>query len=166
MKKLFHFIDHFEENLLFFLLPFMCIVIFISTFCRFTKLLIIPWGEELARYCMVWIIFLGIGAAAKHGEHFSVTAVTGALPKNIQNILTVVRSLILVGFNLFVAWYCIIIIQNQMMMQQVTPSLKWPMWVIYAAIPVGSLLMAIRYTIHSVHEIRDRSAQNQGGAEE
>lgn len=164
MKKMLHFIDHFEENLLFFLLPFMCVVIFVTTFARFTKTFMIPWGEELARYCMVWIIFLGVGAAAKRGEHFSVTAVTGALPSRVQNLLTVLRNIILVGFNLFVAWFCMKIFQNQMMMQQVTPSLKWPMWLIYAAIPVGSVLMAIRYTTHSIQEIRSKT--DVGGGEQ
>lgn len=154
MKKILKMLDNMEENILSLLLPIMCIVIFVATFCRYTKIVTISWAEEFARYCMVWIIFLGISVAAKKGEHFFVSALVFALPKKIQNIVAILKIVLLMGFNGFVGFYCIKIIENQMMMEQVTPSLKWPMWIIYMAIPIGLSLMAIRYMIHTIGEIR------------
>lgn len=163
MKKILDFLDNIEDKLLYILLPFMCVVIFIATFCRFTKIIALPWSEELARYCMVWIIFLGIGSAAKTGGHFCVEAITMVLPKTFRNILSVIRVVIVGAFNLFVSFYAMKIVQNQIMMQQVTPSLKWPMWMIYAAIPIGCILMTIRYGWFTYKEMVGNRKNNNGG---
>jgi len=159
MNNLLKRLDNFEEYFLSFLLPFMCVVIFVSTFCRFTNIIIIPWAEELARYCMIWILFLGASAAAKRGEHFCVTAFTMLLPQKFQKALVVVRMLLMMGFTLFVCRFCIVILQNQMMMGQVTPSLKIPMWIMYTAVLVGGVLMLFRYTVHGIQELRDNKGQ-------
>ena len=154
MKNLLKRLNNIEEYLLAFLLPFMCITIFIATFCRFTNLFIITWAEELARYCMVWILFVGISAAAKKGEHFCVTAFTMMMPKKLQSALSVVRIFLMTGFTLFVGRFCIVILKNQMMMGQVTPSLHWPMWTMYTAVLIGTSAMLIRYTVYAIRELR------------
>ena len=159
MKNLFKRLNNFEEYLLAFLLPFMCTIIFVSTFCRFTNILIIPWAEELARYCMIWILFLGASASAKRGEHFCVTAFTILMPQTVQKALIVVRIILMTGFMLFVSRFCIFILKNQMMMGQVTPSLKWPMWVMYTAVLVGCVCMLARYIVHGIHEFRASKEQ-------
>ena len=151
--------NNIEECLLAFLLQFMCIVIFIATFLRFTNLFIITWAEELARYCMIWILFVGISAAAKKGEHFCVTAFTLLMPKTVQRTLIVVRMILMSGFTLFVGRFCIVILKNQMMMGQVTPSLHWPMWLMYTAVLVGCVAMMLRYTVHGIKELRSMNGQ-------
>jgi len=160
-NKLLARLNNFEEYILAVLLPFMCLVIFVSTFFRFTNLMVIPWAEELARYCMIWILFFGISAAAKRGEHFCVTVLVRALPNVCQKVLTVVRMLLMAGFTVFVGWFCIFILRHQMMMGQITPSLRWPMWTMYSAVLIGCALMLIRYTVHGIQELRADSEQQQ-----
>jgi len=161
MNKLLSRLNNFEEYVLAFLLPFMCITIFVSTFFRFTNLMIIPWAEELARYCMIWILFFGISAAAKRGEHFCVTVFVRLLPQNIQKVLTVVRMVLMTGFTLFVSRFCIFVLQNQMRMGQITPSLQWPMWTMYSAVLIGCILMLIRYVAFGIQELRAEPGQQQ-----
>jgi len=159
MKNLLKRLNNIEEYLLAFLLPFMCLVIFVSTFLRFTNVFVITWAEELARYCMIWILFVGISAAAKKGEHFCVTAFTLLMPKTVQRILIVVRIFLMTGFTLFVGRFCIVILKNQMMMGQITPSLKWPMWLMYTAVLIGCVAMLIRYTVHGISDLRSNKKQ-------
>jgi len=154
MKNVLKRLNNIEEYLLAFLLPFMCVVIFVATFVRFTNLFIITWAEELARYCMIWILFVGISAAAKKGEHFCVTAFILFMPPKLQRALIVVRMILMTGFTLFVTRFCIVILKNQMMMGQITPSLKWPMWLMYTAVLAGCVAMTIRYVVHGVLEFR------------
>jgi TRAP-type C4-dicarboxylate transport system permease small subunit len=59
MKKVLDFFENFEEKSLSVILSAMVITIFIATFFRFTKIMIIPWAEELARYLMIWLVFFG-----------------------------------------------------------------------------------------------------------
>ena len=159
MNKLLKRLNNFEEYALAVLLPAMCIVIFINTFMRFSNILIIPWAEELARYMMIWILFFGISAVAKRGEHFCVMAFVMFLPMSIQKIISVLRMILMIGFTLFVARFCIVILKNQMMMGQVTPSLYWPMWTMYTAVLVGCVLMMIRYVVFGILELRGVKSQ-------
>ena len=154
MKNVLKRLNNIEEYLLAFLLPFMCVVIFAATFLRFSNVFVITWAEELARYCMIWILFVGISAAAKKGEHFCVTAFILMMPKSVQRILIVVRVFLMTGFTLFVGRFCIVILKNQMMMGQVTPSLHWPMWCMYTAVLIGTVAMMVRYTLYAVKELR------------
>ena len=159
MKNLLKRLNNIEEYLLAFLLPFMCVVIFVSTFLRFTNVFVITWGEELARYCMIWILFVGISAAAKKGEHFCVTAFILFMPHKLQRALIVVRMILMTGFTLFVTRFCIVILKNQMMMGQITPSLKWPMWLMYTAVLIGCISMLIRYVVFGILELRGNQGQ-------
>lgn len=162
MKKAWNIFNRIEDAVIGLLLPLMCAVIFIATVCRIVGLPVITWSEELARYCMIWIVFIGVSAAARSGSNFSVTAVIGFLPKSVANVVAVLRIILVVGFNLFTSVYAFDIIQLQLLMGQVTPSLKWPMWIIYAAIPIGCIGMAIRYTVHTVQEMRGITTEEGG----
>jgi len=153
MDKILKYLNNFEEYVIAALLPFMCILICIATFSRFTNLFIITWAEELTRYCMIWLTYFGIGAAAKRGEHFCVTAFTELLPLAMQKILIVVRMLLMITFTIVVARFAFVILNNQINMGQVTPSLRWPMWMIYSVIPIGCIIMTIRYTIHATMQL-------------
>ena len=137
----------------------MCVTIFVATFMRFTNIIVIPWAEELARYMMIWILFFGISAAAKKGEHFCVTAFVILLPKRFQKVISVIRMILMIGFMLFASRFCLIILKNQMMMGQVTPSLFWPMWCVYSGVLVGCVCMMVRYVIHGVMELRGSGNQ-------
>ena len=153
MKKLSTYLDNLEENIITVLLPAMCLLVFASTFFRYTKLLIIPWAEELARYLMVWIVFLGVGTAAKKGSHFAVEVFVKAWPARVQKGFMIARFLIVTVFCAMVIKISITIAKAQMMMEQISPALKLPMWIPYSAIPIGCLLMIIRSAqqIYSEH---------------
>ena len=155
MKKFLNFIDNFEEKILTILLPIMVIVVFAATFFRFTKLMIIPWSEELARYIMVWIIFLGIGVGAKTNSHFTVDNLVNALPKSTHKAFFIIRSAIIIGFCGVIIYISIGFINSLMSMGQVSPSLQIPMWIAYAAVPVGMVLMIVRTIQYVVRKFKE-----------
>lgn len=144
MKKVLDFLDNFEERAITVILPLMVFVVFMATFFRFTKLMIIPWSEELARYLMVWTVFLGIGVGAKNNAHFTVDNFVNALPKSTHKISFLLRTVIIVGFCGFMTYVSVGLIQKLAAMGQKTPALQLPTWLIYSAIPVGLTLMVIR----------------------
>jgi len=161
MDKVLKHLNNFEEHVLAFLLPVMCVTICIATFARYTNLFIITWAEELTRYCMVWLTYFGIGAAAKRGEHFCVTAFTELLPPALQKVLNVVRMVLMITFTVFVARYGLVILRNQINMGQVSPSLKWPMWLVYSVIPIGCIVMTIRYIIHGTMQLLGKKSRQE-----
>ena len=161
MGKMLKHLNDFEEHILAFLLPVMCITICIATFSRFTNIFIITWAEELTRYCMVWMTYFGISAAAKRGEHFCVTVFADMLPVAFQKVISVIRMILLLVFTFVVTKYGFTILENQLGMKQISPSLNWPMWGVYSVIIIGSVLMTIRYTIFETRQLLGKKAQQE-----
>lgn len=153
MKKFFEGLKKAEEILMVGLMIIMCVIIFVATVARFTNLFVISWAEELARYCMIWIIFLGVGVAAQNGEHFCVEALNLFLPEKVLKVISVLNAVLVMGFNFLAAYFGMTIVQRQITGGQITPSLNWPMWIIYMAIPIGLVLMAVSYAYHTYKKV-------------
>lgn len=159
MKKFIKKIERIQDILLVSLLIIMCLVIFLATVGRFTKLFAIIWAEEFARYCMIWIIFIGIGVAGKRGEHFSVEVLDMLLSKKSLKIINIIKTVLVIVFNLFASGWAIKIIRYQILTNQVTPTLHWPIWIMYLAIPVGLILMAIQYGYYEFSKFKNNRVE-------
>lgn len=147
------FLGNFEESAITVLLPLMVVTIFVATFGRYSGWFLLPWAEELARYLMIWVVFLGIGAGAKRNSHFVVEVLQILLPESCHKFLRVFTTLF-VTFFMGVLIYCSFQLINRVMsMGQVSPSLHIPIWTVYIAIPIGCLLMAFRTIQYCVKDL-------------
>ena len=126
------------------LFPLMVIVVFVATCVRYLTVMSLPWAEEVARYSMVWIAYIGASLGIKHNAHLGVEAVLLLLPQGTRKYFDYLRYLIIILFNVLIAYYTFQIIQSQISTEQVSPSLRIPMWFAYGAVPVGAVLMAWR----------------------
>lgn len=122
----------------------MTIIVFISTMFRYFKLGSIPWSEELARYLMVWIAYIGASLGIKRNAHLGVEIVVNMLPEKLKIVSQYIRVAIILTFNFLIIIFSYKIMNHQINMGQLSPALAMPIWVAYLAIPVGSLLMIIR----------------------
>ena len=103
---------------------------------------------------MVWIVFLGVGTAAKKGSHFAVEVFVKSLPLKAQKAFSILRLAIVSGFCFVVIKIATNVMKAQMVMEQISPGLRIPMWIPYLAVPVGCSLMVLRSIQHMVVEIR------------
>ena len=62
------------------LLAAMAIIIFANVVLRYTTSQSIDWAEEVSRYLMVWLTFLGAGPVLRYGGHIAVENLQDALP--------------------------------------------------------------------------------------
>ena len=137
-------LDNIEEYILLVLFPLMVIVVFVATCVRYLTVMSQPWAEEVARYSMVWIAYIGASLGIKRNAHLGVEAVLLLLPQGTRKYFDYLRYLIIILFNVLIAYYTFQIIQSQISTEQVSPSLRIPMWFAYGAVPVGAVLMAWR----------------------
>ncbi len=150
MKKV---IDNFEEFFLAVFLLAMVIIVFVNTVGRYTGWFSIDWAEESARYMMIWLVFLGISAAAKKNAHFAVGAIFMVTPVKVH---IPIRAFILIMVLVFTVTATALGFKystNLYNMGQTSPALSIPMWVMYGAIPVGCCLMAIRSIQYFVDQL-------------
>lgn len=142
VKKIF---NNIEEYIVIVLLTIMTVVVFWQVVCRFILKVSLPWSEELSRYILVWTSFLGASIGVKRGAHIGVEAFVMILPKSMKVAAKYLGIILSVIFCIVVFNGSLGIIQKQMMTHQVSPAMQIPMWWAYAALPAGSLLMAVRF---------------------
>jgi len=139
------------------LLVFLCLVVFAQVFFRYVVQYSLPWTEEIARYIMVWITFLGAALAVERGAHPKVVAFVSALPENIQKVVNVFAHLISILFYSLVVYYgYYICILNWI---QPSPILRIPMGIIFIVFPISGLLLILNTTL-KIYEIIKKGEYN------
>lgn len=153
------FLDRFENYAIIVLLSLMTILVFIATMARYVFFFPITWGEEAARYMMVWLAYIGASAGLKRGSHLGVEAFVSSLPRKWHWVLDALRYLIIILFNVLVIIFAAQILRNQKATGQISPALEIPIYFAYAAVPVGIGLMTIRAVQKLIEVIAARDRQ-------
>ncbi|WP_111735444.1 TRAP transporter small permease [Roseovarius amoyensis] len=101
----------------------------------------LPWADEVARYLMIWMTFVGAGLALRRGGHVAISNLQDVLPTRAQIILRTGIVLALLAFFIFM----IVTGQEYMtrMQYQKTPALRLPFIYVYAAMPIGFALLGV-----------------------
>ena len=128
----------------------MTIVIFAATITRYTALTVIPWSEELARYLMIWLGLIGAGSVARDGGHFGVDIVVKAVPEKARKMLYVLQAIIITGFCAYAGWFGVKNVIGQYSMGQKSPAMQIPMYLLYAAVPLGSFSVMVQNLIYYI----------------
>lgn len=101
----------------------------------------LPWSEELARYCFVWIVFLGGAVGLSRGIHLGVDLLVNKLPKPMQRGMAALTSLLIGAFAVTVIYASFPVISMNMF--QRSPALGVQMSYIYIAIPISMGLILL-----------------------
>jgi TRAP-type transport system small permease protein len=123
------------------LLAIMAVLVFGNVILRYVFGISLSWVEELTRYMMIWLAWLGAGLALREGAHIAIDALQTALPEVGGRLLRSVVLLAMIGFFGALAWlgwrY------SMFAWRQQTAVLRLPAGLVYLAIPVGSVLMLL-----------------------
>ena len=158
MKKTTDIIFKIERWICAYLIAQIMIVMFVATIGRYTKLFTLPWSEELTRYTMVWLVFIGSGIGCYSGMHFNVDILVEKMGPTGKKICLFLRMVVIYAFCIFTTIYGFNIVKRQFIGGQISPALKLPMWIMYSAVPIGCILILLHYTGYSkvlLQEIRD-----------
>lgn len=95
--------------------------------------------EEVSRYSFIWASMLGAGICVSRYSHPNVSFLADILKgkaKMLQELFVQIMIAIM-GLILIVQGYNMV----QITLNQFSPTLKVPMWIIYLAIPVGGIII-------------------------
>ncbi len=139
------YLNNIEEYILLILFPLMVIDVFVATVARYFNLFPMFWGEELARYIMIFLAYTGAGLAMKHGAHVSVSFLVDKIKsKEVRFGFDIFRISTILLFTSMIIIMITKIIFALSEMGQTSPALFIPIWIVYAAVPFGMLLVSIR----------------------
>ncbi len=136
--------ENLEAKLLMILSSVMVIVISLQVFMRHVMGSSLSWSEELARFCFIWLVYIGISYGVKKQRHIKVDVLLVILKDKPKLILNIVANILFLGFAIFAIIYGYSISQQLLGFGQTSAGLKVPMGLVYMATPVGMSLTAIR----------------------
>jgi TRAP-type transport system small permease protein len=113
--------------------------VILSVFFRYVLNDALSWTDEVARYLMIWIAWIGAGPAIRQGGHIAVDLLVTRLPAPIGRIVTVLGQLAAIAFLGVVLFYSLSLMGRMGM--QTTAALGISMQFPYAGMPVGAALM-------------------------
>jgi TRAP-type C4-dicarboxylate transport system permease small subunit len=105
----------------------------------------IVWGDEIVRYSLIWMTFVGAAMATKENQHISVDVIDQVLPRRGQKVLNWLVDAVVIAFMAFFIFYGIRMTDFQRGMFGET--LSWFSYAyVYVSIPIGAFF-TILYTI-------------------
>ena len=121
------------------LMAAIAILTLAQVFWRYVLEQPLQWSEEVARYCFVWVTFLGAAALMRLPEgHPVIDALHHAVGARARWAMEIASKLITVAGSLAIAAGGLRL--SQLQWHQLSPSLEFPMAFVYLAMFVGPLI--------------------------
>lgn len=135
----------------------MTIVIFIITtltvFTRYVLNIVPSWSEEIPRYLLVWITYLGAGLAIKFKEHISLDVFFNLMPLRARQVghfflngLVAIVAVIMVVYGIGLVNHF-----GEDLMESIPVTNFW----LYLAMPVSGTLMLLYLVQDTWKRVRD-----------
>lgn len=127
----------------------MAILVAVQVFFRYVLNQSLFWSEELARYLLVWLTFLGASCAYYRRVHPGVDVLYDRMPASMRKGCEVVIHLASIGL------FGVMIVYGYQFAHfvrlQTTPALQLPKWLVMGIIPVSGLV----FLIHAISFLLD-----------
>lgn len=166
MKKILEFMDKYlEETLCVTLMSIMTIIIFIQVIMRYVFHNSLSWSEELARYCFIWLIYIGIAYGCKCMKHIKIDAALKLFPDKIKPYVVIIGELLVIVFAAYIVVTGLELTYKQWLFGKTSPALGLPLQYINLAPVVGFALVIIRqiqavwYRVARLHHIEKEEVE-------
>jgi TRAP-type C4-dicarboxylate transport system permease small subunit len=133
------------------ILAAMAAMVFANVALRFLTDHSILWVEEVSRYLMIWLTFLGAGLVLRYGGHVGVDTLQEALPRNAAWIRAAIFVLLLAFFATML-WLGVR--YSMVTWGQTTPVMQIPIGVVYLALPIGFALLIVHLLLMAASYVR------------
>lgn len=133
----------------------MALIVAVQVFCRYVLNQSLFWSEELARFLLVWLTFLGASTAYYRKVNPGIDFLYLRLPpflRKISSIFTHLASMalfiVMVIYGYQFAWFVRL---------QISPALQIPKWIVLSIIPISGAILMFHAATLLVEELREDS---------
>jgi TRAP-type C4-dicarboxylate transport system permease small subunit len=144
---------HFEDWLAFTLFWALAGIVFLQFFTRYVLNDSLAWTEEIARYGLMALTFLGGAVVTRRNNHIAVALLPNLLPAGYARALLASAELVTLGFFALIAYFSVLILERMQYQRMTVVDL--PMSLVYGAIAVGCFLMLTRQALRVWRNARD-----------
>jgi TRAP-type C4-dicarboxylate transport system permease small subunit len=137
-------VEHHPEDWLAFVIFWsLAFIVFLQFFTRYVLNDSLAWTEEIARYGLMWIVFIGGAMVTRRNTHIAVELLSNVMkPGPLRAALLALVDLVKLAFIGLLAYLSITIIER-MGIQRMTVfdlSMSW----VYGGVALGCFLMLFR----------------------
>ncbi|KGR77934.1 TRAP transporter small permease [Ureibacillus sinduriensis] len=146
--------NNIERVTLLILLAVMTIVTVLQVFMRYVMENSLSWSEELARFCFIWLVYIGISYGVKRAKHVRVEAILSILKRRGKFVINQIANVLFLYFAIYATYYGFSIVNTIQTTGQTAPALGISMSIMYLGMPIGMLLTIIRLVQRIIYETK------------
>jgi len=117
----------------------LAVVVFYQVFTRYVMNDAAGWTEEIARYLLIAITFLGGAMAVRRGTHIQVDFVYRFVPQKAGRALAIAVDVVRVAFFGYASWLTVLLMQR--IGSQRMAIVELPIGLVFGAMLAGFVLM-------------------------
>lgn len=115
-------------------------------------------SDEVQVYLVIWSVLLALGLVTAANRHVKADLFLGMFRQTTQNRLHAFSDMLGLAFSLLLAGYGAAVTWQTYDFGDVSiTSLRFPLWIYAAALPVGALLMGFRYALLLSQRFREKN---------
>lgn len=126
----------------------MLLLVVLQVFLRYVFHMPLAWTDEISRYLMTWLVFIGASAASREGSHIGVTIFFDKFGSAVRKAIGLLINIAICGF------LGIVIYQSFFLLKTVkitgSPVLQMSMAIPYASVFIGCVLVLFQTLISSL----------------
>jgi TRAP-type C4-dicarboxylate transport system permease small subunit len=126
--------------------------VFVQVITRYVFNYTPSFGEELARYMFVWVVFLSLPIVAKKGGHMAIEMITARLRGTALRTVNLIGDAFTLIFLVIMVWHGAGMVMRASF--QTSPALQISMSWVYLAIPIGCGIMLLNVLLHFLTLLR------------
>ena len=158
LERLSRSLNHWIEYLLFGLGISMAFIVATQVFFRYALNQSLFWSEELARFLLVWLTFLGATVAYRRKVHPGIDVLVARMQPPLQKASILLTHLASMGL------FAVMVIYGfqfaYFVRLQISPALYLPKWIILSIIPVSGLVLMVHGTTFLLEALKRGDRDN------
>ena len=123
----------------------------------------VPWASEAALNLMIWLACFGASAAARNRRHISLELLARVLPPKAKMRVASVAYAVSSLFCLAAAWMGAHFTIDTYNFGSRSLVMRIPMWIIYSALPVAAIMLAVRFALLLFYRIDSENSKSAEG---
>jgi TRAP-type C4-dicarboxylate transport system permease small subunit len=131
-----------EDWITFVLFWALALVVFYQVFTRYFLSDPAGWTEEIARYLLVMVVFIGASMSVRKNNHIQVDFLYRLMPRWLGRTLSTLVDLVRVAFLGYATWLTWLLTQR--IGEQRMAIVELPMGIVFSAMLFGFALMFLR----------------------
>jgi TRAP-type C4-dicarboxylate transport system permease small subunit len=141
--KLMDILDIMVRKLLIVIVSLMTMAVIFQVVSRYVLKNPLPWTEELARYLMVWMSFIGGSCVIKKWDHIYVDFFINMMKQKPRKMMLLAQKFVILGLLVYSFYLCLTVFSRVSSFQRTAVmgiSMLWPQ----SGMTVGFLLMILQ----------------------